>query len=98
MKFLVTTRFKDSYYALPPAKLQPIMEDAAKYRERLAKEGKIKELYFLGTMKGAVVIYELGSSEELARAAFESPMFPFVDAEVTPLVELDAVKKAQAKK
>ena len=48
-------------------------------------------------MKGGMVIYDLKSSEDLVRIA-ESPMFPFVDAEITPLVDMDVVRKAQPKK
>jgi muconolactone delta-isomerase len=50
-----------------------------------------------GNMKGAMALYDLNSPEDLMRLA-ESPMFPFVDAEITPLVDMDVVRKAQAKK
>ncbi len=97
MKFMLTNRFKDSFYALPPEKRKEIMDAAAQHREKLIKEGTIKESYFLGNMKGAVVIYDLNSSEDVVRIA-ETPVFPFVDAEITPLVDMDVVRKVQAKK
>ena len=98
MLFMLTTRNKDSWYALAPEKQGEILGAFQQYLERWSKEGKVKALYMLGNMKGAVMIYDLGSSEEMARAAFEASPFPFVDAELTPLVEWDVVVKALAKK
>ena len=42
-------------------------------------------------------IYDLKSAEDLVRIA-ESPVFSFVDVEISPLVEMDVVRKVQAKK
>ena len=98
MKFMLIARFKDSYYALPPEKLKGIRDASAQYMEKLTKEGKLKEVYMLGNMKAAMAIYELNSSEDLVRVLYESPAFPFVDGEITPLVEMDVVRKVQAKK
>ena len=97
MKFMLITRYKDSFYVLPPEKLKELTDAAAQHREKLTKEGTMKEVYYLGNMKGGMVIYDLKSPEDLVRIA-ESPMFPFVDAEITPLVDMDVVRKAQAKK
>ena len=96
MKFMLITRFKDSFSALPPEKVKEIGDAQAQYSEKLTKEGKRKEAYFLGNMKGAMVIFDLNSSEDLACLA-EAPIFPFIDAEITPLVEMDVVRKLQAK-
>ena len=49
-----------------------------------------------GSAAGAVN-YDLNSSEDLVRL-IESPMFPFVDTEITPLVDVDVVRKVQTKK
>jgi muconolactone delta-isomerase len=97
MKFMVISRFKDSFSALPPDKQKKIVDTQGQFREKLIKEGKLKEIYLLGNMKGAMVIYDLNSSEDLAHLA-ESPIFPFMDWEITPLVEMDVVRKVQAKK
>ena len=97
MKFMLISRYKDSYYALSSEKLKKIQAALGQYVEKLTKEGKLKEVYYLGNMKGGMVIYDLKSSEDLVRIA-ESPMFPFVDAEITPLVDMDVVRKVQAKK
>jgi muconolactone delta-isomerase len=98
MKFMIIARYKDSFYALPPKKQGELMDATGPYMEKWTKEGKLKEAYSLGNMKGVMGILDLKSSEDLVRLAYESPLFPFVDAELTPLVEIDVVKKVQAKK
>ncbi len=45
-----------------------------------------------------MVIFDLNSSEDLVRIPYEAPIFPFLDAEITPLVDVDVVRKVQAKK
>jgi len=97
MKFMIIARFKDSIYTLPPEKVKELTEAQAKFHKKLAKEGKLKESYYLGNMKGMVAIYDLDSPEDLARFT-ESPGFALVDAEITPLVDMDVVRKVQAKK
>lgn len=97
MKFMIIGRTKDSAYALSPEKLKEIQEAQGPYREKLTKEGKLKGLYSLGNMKGMMAIYDLDSPEDLVRFT-ENPAFPFVDAEITPLVDIDVVRKVQAKK
>lgn len=97
MKFMVISGFKDSFYALPPAKLKELMDASAQLIEKWTKEGTLKEIYYLGNMKGVMAIYDLNSSEDIARLA-QSPAFPFMDGEITPLVEIDAARKVQTKK
>ena len=97
MKFMLIARFKDSLYALPPAKQKEIVDGSRQYFDKLTKEGKLKEMYYLGNMKGAMAIVDLKSSEDLVHIT-EFPAFPFLDGEITPLVEADVVRKAQAKK
>jgi len=45
-----------------------------------------------------MAIFDLNSPEDLVRIAYEHPAFAFLDAEITPLVDMDVVRKAQAKK
>jgi len=98
MKFLVITRFKDSFYALPPAKQKELRDATAQNTEKLTKEGKLKEMYVFGYMKGSMAVFDLNSPEDLVRIAYEFPLFPFTDAELTPLVDMEVVRKVQAKK
>jgi muconolactone delta-isomerase len=98
MKFMRILRFKDSFYALSPDKQKEIADTTGQFLEKTAKEGKLKETYFLGNMKGAMAIFDLRSPEDLVHIAYDNPIFPFVDAEVTPLVDVEVVRKVQAKK
>ena len=98
MKFMLTTRTKDSFYALSPEKMKKLQDASAQYMEKFVKEGILKEAYYLGNMKGVMAIFDLNSQEDLVRIAYESLLFPFVDAEITPLVDMDVVRKAQKKK
>jgi hypothetical protein len=41
---------------------------------------------------------DLKSAEDLLRVTYEAPLFPFLDVEITPLVDMDVVRKAQPKK
>jgi hypothetical protein len=45
-----------------------------------------------------MAIYDLSSPEVLVHIAYDNPIFPFVEAEITPLVDMDVVRKVQAKK
>jgi muconolactone delta-isomerase len=98
MKFMIIARFKDSFYALPPKKRGELMDATGPYMEKWTKEGKLKEAYYLGNMKGVMGLLDLKTPEDLVRLAYESPLFPFVDAELTPLVDMDVARKVQAKK
>ena len=97
MKFMYVVRVKDSAYALGPQKQKEIMDALAQHHAKLTKEGKLKGAYTLGNMKGTMLILDLNSAEDLVRLA-ENPVFPFIDVEITPLVEMDVVRKVQAKK
>jgi muconolactone delta-isomerase len=97
MKFMYVVKVKDSYFALPPEKVKEIGDALAQHHEKLTKEGKLKGIYMFGNMKGAMAIYDLDSAEDLISLA-ASPMFPFVDAEITPLVDMEVARKAQTKK
>lgn len=98
MKFMIITRLKDSLYALPPAKQKEIGEAMWQHHDKVKKEGKLEETYFLGNMKGSVAIFDMNSSEDLVHVIYEAPLLPFMDVEITPLVDVDVVRKAQAKK
>jgi hypothetical protein len=87
MKFLVTARNKDAYYALPPEKRIELMQGAVALIEKNQKAGKCKEVYFLGDLKGSVVIWEVSSDEEVTRDLIENPMWPYTDYKIRPLIE-----------
>ena len=93
MKYLVIGRNKDSYYALTQETRLKIRTATNAFVEKYRKAGKMEDGYFLGDMKGGVSIWELGSSEEAARIDIESPMSPFQDIEIIPIIEWDIGSK-----
>jgi len=93
MKFLVTSRNKDSYYALAPEKRAQLLMEAYAFLEKYRKAGKLKEVFYTSDMKGMVSIWEIGSSEESARLVIETPTFAFQDIEAQPLIEFDVAKE-----
>ncbi len=93
MKFLVTARNKDSYYALAPEKRLEIMMGAYAYIEKHRKSGKCKEVLHTADLKGSASIWEVASSEEAARLMIDNPMLAFQDIESQPVIESDVVKK-----
>ncbi|MGD0662359.1 MAG: hypothetical protein ABSD38_30250 [Syntrophorhabdales bacterium] len=98
MKFLVIARIEDSFYALSPKKQAELWEAMTTVTDKLTKEGEYKAIYMQGNMKSLVLICDMKSSEDMARFAFENPMFAFLDAELTPLIDIDVVRKARRKK
>ena len=97
MKFMVITRIRTHSIPFLQRRGKKSRTHGDQYTERMRKEGKLKGAYTLGNMKGTMLILDLDSPEDLVRLA-ENPVFPFVDVEITPLVEMDVVRKAQAKK
>jgi hypothetical protein len=93
MKFLVTARNKDSYYALAPEKRLQMMVGSYAYIEKHRKSGKCKEVLHTADLKGSVSIWEVASSEEAARLMIDNPMLAFQDIESQPVIESDVVKK-----
>jgi len=98
MKFMVVAHIKDSFYALSADKMKKMTDASAQYMEKLTKEGSLKAAYYIGNMKGVVAIFDLNSPEDLVRIPYEHPLFAFLDAEITPLVDMDVVRKAQKKR
>ena len=95
MKFVVIVRHKDSLYSLPPQARLEVIKGATAFVDKYLKAGKCKDLYFHGDMKGTISIWELQSSEESARLAFENPMSPFLDMEIMPVIEHDVGTKVR---
>jgi muconolactone delta-isomerase len=93
MKFMVTTTFKDSYYALPADKQAALRAANFAWLDKYLQSGKCQVVYNYADMKGGMSIWEIASSEEGARLTLEYPLFPFVEQKFIPLVELDIAAK-----
>lgn len=96
MKFLIISRFKDTFFALSAEKQAELLSAARMANEKFTLEGKYREMYFLGHMAGTVLIAELQSSEDVARIAIEHPLYGYLNVEITPLVDMEAGRKVQA--
>jgi hypothetical protein len=92
MKFIVTTRTRDSYYSLPREKKRELLAKNAEWIDRHRKAGKL-ELYLTTDLRGAVNIWDVESSEEAARLTLEYPLAPFTDFDPQPVVEWEVALK-----
>jgi hypothetical protein len=92
MLFMLTATFKDSWYALPEEKHAEIMTAQMQHTDKLINEGKLRASYVHGNMRGVTNIFEFSSPEDVMRQA-QSPTYPFMDAEITPVVAWDVAKK-----
>jgi hypothetical protein len=97
MKYLVTTRNKDSYYALALKTRMELMQGAVAYIEKNRKAGKCKEVYFQNDLKGSVSIWDIDPGEESVGRLLDNPMYFYIDFEMRPLIEWDTALKAVTK-
>jgi hypothetical protein len=97
MKFMVIGLYNDLFYPLLPETLKEITDATGPCGEELTKEDTLEESNDLGNVKGMVGTYDLDPPEDLVRIA-ENPLFPFLEGEITPLVDMGVVRKVQAKK
>ena len=98
MKFMVIGLYNDLFYPLLPEALKELTDATGPSGEELTKEDTLGESCNFGNMDGMAAVCDLDSAEDLVRVAYEAPVFSLVDAEITPLVDVDVVKKGQAKK
>ncbi len=89
MKTLIISRTKDVYYTLPLERQIELTVGAAAFIDKYRKAGKCRDAYFLPNLKGSISIWETESAEEGARLFLENPMTPFLDEEVTVILEWD---------
>ncbi len=93
MKFLVVTRNKESYYALPVEKRLENRDKGAAFFKKYLKTGKCKDLYYHADIRGTVSIWDVKSAEEIVELMLEVPGRDFGNFDVQPLVEPDAALK-----
>jgi muconolactone delta-isomerase len=93
MKFLSIHRFKDSYFILPPEKRAELAMSAFAVADKYLKNGKIKMSWAFSDRKGIASIVDVESSEELMRILAESPLTPYQEGEMIPIVEYEAATK-----
>ena len=94
MKLLVNSRRKDAFLMLPPEKRVETWEGMVAFIEKYRKEGKCKEIYMHGDLKGGVSIWEVESDEESTKFILENPLSPFSDIDASPVIDWDIGVKA----
>ena len=94
MKYLVSSRRKDTFLMLPREKQVEIWEGMVAFIDKYRKAGKCKEIYMDGDMKGGVIIWEVKSDEEVTKSNLENPLAPFSDFDIRPIIDWDVGVKA----
>jgi muconolactone delta-isomerase len=93
VNILIISRYKDSFFALPPAKVAEIGAATLAFVDKYLKSGKLKAAYGIGDRRGNVGIWDFSSEEEMARIVREYPMYPYESIEQIPLVEYKTLSK-----
>lgn len=93
MKFLVISKTKDMFYALPQEQRVELVAEAFAMIDKYRKSGKLKEVYNTPDQKSTVMIWDWASPEESSRIALENPLWAFQEVEAQQLVDFDESKK-----
>lgn len=93
MKFLVTSKVKDVFYALPDEQQMVIMGAAMAYADKLIKEGKISQVHVMPAWGKTVFIADVESHDEASRMGLENPLYNYAEMESYALVEWTAWRK-----
>ncbi|EGW37461.1 muconolactone Delta-isomerase family protein [Desulfosporosinus sp. OT] len=98
MLFLVTSELKQ-LPPFPPQQIKEIMVEGWEKVIDYQKQGKILAQGMFAGRKGGCVIWDVESVEELHTLISQSPVFPFLETKITPLISiesaLESVKLAQ---
>ena len=92
MNFLLTIRYKDSWYALPPERRSEIVAATVAYHEKYLKSGKLKDTYsFVGGK--LMSVWNVASFGEMVSVLGEHPYSFYVTYENEPFIDhQEAVK------
>lgn len=89
MLFLVKSELKQ----LPPFQPQQVKEIMIEGWEKVIdyqKQGKILAQGMFAGRKGGCVIWDVESVTELHALISQSPIFPFLETEITPLISIES--------
>ncbi len=97
--------FKGEVKGLPSIPLEQFFEISGKQVEILnsyKQKGKILAGGIIAGRKGSYAIFEVDSNEELQGLIAQTPMYPFIEVELIPLVSyevaVETAKKLASKK
>jgi hypothetical protein len=92
MNFLLTTNYKDSWYALPPEERAKIVAATVTFHNRYLKAGKLKDTYTFADGK-LMSIWDVTSFEEMLVIRMEHPYSGLVDTETAPFLDHQTIVK-----
>ncbi len=95
MKFLIISRMKDNFVALPIEDQEHLMLGLKTFIEKYRKAGNLKDIYSVPSIKGNVSVWEVDTAERGAALFLENPFTPFQDYEMFVLADFDASVKIQ---
>jgi muconolactone D-isomerase len=88
MKFLLIAKSKETP-PMPPEQVAEAIVAEWQIVHQLLNEGKIEVAYSLAGQKGGMVIFEVESGAELNKIISSLPLYPFLDAQIYPLMTAD---------
>jgi muconolactone delta-isomerase len=93
MKFLTIGKPKDALYTLPPAFTRQLIEATVAATNKLKKEGKFQEIYWIPGAGTAVAIAECKTAEEMVKNLNEIPISAFYGYEMYMLADFNESTK-----
>jgi hypothetical protein len=94
LRYLVLAKTKDSFYTLPDERRMVMQGAAMEFIDKLVKQKKAREVYYMSAWRRYVMILELESPEEALRMDLENPMRDYMDMETYELLEWATTSKA----
>jgi hypothetical protein len=94
LRYLLLTRIKDIFLTLPDERRMVIQGAAMEFMDKLVKQKKLREVYYMAPWGRYTAILEVESQEEAARLDLENPMRNYQDMESYELIEWAAHTKA----
>lgn len=85
MKFLLVSQPR---FQVPPEMALPILDAFSAFLSKYTESGNIQESWSFAGVTGGAGIFEVDSHEELDAMLAESPLLPFSDIAIYPLVDL----------
>ena len=94
VRYLLLTRIKDVFLTLPDERRMVIQGAAMEFLDKLIKQKKLREVYYMAPWKRYMAILEVESQEEAAQLDLEYPMRDYTEMESYELAEWAAHTKA----
>lgn len=93
MKFLVTNKFKDMFFTLPPEVQLELNKEAAVFIKKYLENGECRDIYNMPGKNMAMSIWEAETGEEMERRFIELSISAFMEYEVILLSDFIESRK-----